>query len=80
MPGGCLRVDARMSLQTTDGALIYVSYGGIISVTPQNFARMAGGETLTSEDMYFITTPCFQTAHPQYAWLNHLQAVARWRG
>ena len=80
MPAGCLRVDARMSLQTTDGALIYVSYGGVISVTPQNFARMAGGETLTSEDMYFITTPCFQTAHPKYAWLNHVQAVGKVAG
>ncbi len=80
MPGGSLRVDARMSLQTGDGALIHVSYGGVISVKPENFARMSAGATLTAEDMYFIITPCFQTAHPQYAWLNHVQAVGKVAG
>src|SRR5262245_12824317 len=45
MPGGSLRVDARMTIATDDGALIYLTYGGVISIAPEDFARMAGGET-----------------------------------
>lgn len=77
MPGGSLRVDARMTLQTGDGALIHVSYGGVIAMSPENFARMQGGATLDATQMYFLTTPCFQTADPRYAWLNRVQAVGK---
>ena len=77
MPGGCFRIDARMLIRTADQALIYVSYGGVVSISQENFARMSGGGVLTAEDMYFLITPTFQTAHPKYAWLNHVQAVGR---
>jgi len=53
------------------------SHAGFISVTRENFERMAKGAVLTSADMYFITAPTFQTAHEKYAWLNHIQASAR---
>lgn len=77
MPGGGLRVDARMSLRTDDGADIYVQYGGVIAIAPADFARMAAGETLGAAEMYFITASVFQTADPRYAWLNHVQAVGK---
>ena len=66
-----------MTLQAGDGALIHASYGGVISITPENFARMAGGGELAADEMHFITTPCFQTAHPKYAWLNQVQAMGK---
>ena len=34
MPGGSLRVDARMSIATDDGAQIYVQYSGVIAIAP----------------------------------------------
>lgn len=77
MPGGSLQVDARMTLQTADGALIHARYGGVIVISPENFARMGGGGELAADEMYFVTTPCFQTAHPKYAWLNHVQGVGK---
>ncbi len=80
MPGGSLRVDARMIIRTDDEALIYASYSGVISVTPENFARMSAGDMLTEADMYFIITPVFQTAHRKYAWLNQVQAVGKVAG
>ncbi len=46
MPGGSLRVDARMSIATDDGAQIYAQYGGVIAIAPADFARMAAGDTL----------------------------------
>jgi hypothetical protein len=77
MPSGSLRVDARMTVRTDDGAVIDVAYGGVISVAQENFARMAAGATLTSDDMYFITTSTFQTSHERYGWLNHIQAIGK---
>lgn len=77
MPGGSFRIDARMVIRTAEQALIYVSYGGVVSVSQENFERMSAGETLTARDMYFLITPTFQTAHENYAWLNHVQAVGR---
>jgi Protein of unknown function (DUF3237) len=77
MPGGSLRVDARMSIATDDGARIHVRYGGVIVIAPADFARMAAGETLGPEEMYFITAPTFQTADSRYAWLNQVQAIGK---
>jgi hypothetical protein len=77
MPGGSLRVDARMSIATDDGAQIYVQYGGVIAIAPTDFARMAAGEILRAAEMYFVTAPTFQTADPRYAWLNQVQAIGK---
>jgi hypothetical protein len=77
MPGGSLRVDARMSLRTDDGADIYLQYGGVIAIAPADFARMAGGETLTADEMHFVTAPLFQTGDQRYGWLNRTQAIGK---
>ena len=77
MPGGSLRVDARMSIATDDGAQIYVQYGGVIAIAPADFARMAGGETLTADEMHFVTAPLFQTGDDRYGWLNRTQAIGK---
>ena len=77
MPGGALRVDARMSIATDDGAQIYLQYGGVIAIAPADFARMAAGGTLRTAEMYFVTAPTFQTADPRYAWLSQVQAIGK---
>jgi hypothetical protein len=77
MPGGSLRVDARMSIATDDGAQINVQYGGVIAIAPADFARMAAGETLSADEMHFVTAPLFRTGDERYAWLNRTQAVGK---
>lgn len=77
MPSGCLKVDARMALATDDGALILLTYGGVIRIAPPDFARMADGAALGTDEMYFITAPTFQTSHATYAWLNGIQAIGK---
>ena len=77
MPAGSLRLDVRATIQTDDGALIYISYNGVISQSPETAARFAQGEVLTAQDMYFITAPTMQTSAEQYAWLNHVQCVGK---
>jgi Protein of unknown function (DUF3237) len=77
MPGGSFRVDARMAIVTDDGTHIYVQFGGVIAIAPADFTRMAEGDTLTADEMHFITTPTFQTADSRYAWLNRTQAIGK---
>jgi hypothetical protein len=73
-----LRLDARATWQTQDGAKIYVSYTGVFrpySDGPKQFAR---GGTLTAEDraaLYFRTRPVFETGDARYAWLNGIVAI-----
>jgi|SRR5579859_472113 len=77
MPAGNAHLDVRLTLNTDDGHLIYVTYGGIISHSKDSFDRLMKGEVLTSKDFYFITAPIMQTASEKYAWVNHVQAVGK---
>ncbi|MEP7348425.1 MAG: DUF3237 domain-containing protein [Sphingorhabdus sp.] len=63
--GGIGKLDVRTTLQTDDGAIIYVHYNG-------RSVSDADGPILR-------TAPLFETAAPQYAWLNAVQAVAKGR-
>jgi hypothetical protein len=77
MPSGVLRLDVRATIQTDDGELIYVSYGGAIQCSKEQADRMNAGEQLKADDCYFITAPTFQTKSDKYGWLNAIQAVGK---
>ncbi len=77
MPGGALRLDVRATIKTDDGALVYLTYNGIISRSRDIADRMAKGEVMTSADQYFITAPTMQTSSEKYSWLNHVQCVGK---
>jgi hypothetical protein len=64
-PEGTAVLDIRFCLETPEGALITVQGGG-----RTNSATFAQGSPI-----YFA--PTFEASHPQYAWLNRVQAVAR---
>ena len=73
---GIVEVSARYTLQTDDGALIYISNWGLRRGPPAVIARLAAGETVDAGEYYFRTTPVFETGAPGYAWLNGIVAVA----
>ena len=50
MPGGSFRVDVRGTIKTDDGALVYITYGGVISYPKESLERLVKGEVLTSKD------------------------------
>ena len=77
MPSGVLRLDVRGTIQTDDGELIYVSYGGAIQCSKEQVDRLNAGGQLKADDCYFITAPTFQTKSDKYAWLNAVQAVGK---
>ena len=78
MPSGAMRLDVRATLKTDDGALIYISYNGVMQHSAASGEKLNKGELLTTKDIpYFITAPTFQTSAPKYAWLNNVQAIGK---
>lgn len=60
---GSMRLDVRLVLETHDGALVYMTYGGV-------------GITEADGSISLRTAPLFETADDRYSWMNRLQAVA----
>ena len=75
-PDGITAVEARYTLQTDDGALIYVDNRGLRHGPEAVMARMAAGESVDPTLYYFRTTPFFETGSADYQWLNGIVAVA----
>ena len=59
--------DAR---RTKVGALVYVVNTGVRFGPPEVMARIANGEIVDPNDVYFRTTPRFETAAPEHQWLT----------
>lgn len=72
---GTVRLEARYTLRTRDGALIYVRNRGVRAGSPDVLARLARGEAVDPAQYYFRTVPEFETGAPAYAWLNDLVAI-----
>jgi len=72
---GSFQQDARLGLQTDDGAVISMSYRGIRHSAPDVAARLARGEAVDAADYYLRTAPFFETAAERYAWLNTIVSV-----
>ena len=73
---GIVEVDARYTLETDDGALIYITNWGLRHGPPEVIRRLSAGERVDPDEYYFRTTPKFETGAAAYAWLNGLIAVA----
>lgn len=56
-------LDVRITLETDDGAIIYMTYKGVV-------ARSDSG-------LYWRVTPMFNTSSEEYDWLNHKVFVGK---
>src|SRR4029079_4865749 len=74
--GGVLELDFRATLRTDDGALIAMRSFGLRHGPADVIAALGRGEHVDPNRYYFRTTVRFETAHPAYAFLNRLVAVA----
>ena len=72
---GVAHLDARYTLQTDDGALIYVRNEGYRHGPAEVIARVAAGEAVDPALYYMRTTPWFETGDARYAWLNRVVCV-----
>jgi hypothetical protein len=72
---GTAVLEARYTIETGDGALVYVRNLGYRHGPPEVLAAIARGEAVDPARYYFRTTPTFETAAPALAWLNRTVAV-----
>ena len=72
---GTAILEARYTLRTDDGALIYVKNNGFRHGPPEVLAAIARGEQVDPIKYYFRATPTFETGDKKYAWLNRIICV-----
>ena len=76
---GVLNLDVRLTLETDDGATIYMIYRGYRHGPEEVIERLNRGEDVDPSEYYFRTAPMFETASEKYAWLNSVVCVATGR-
>jgi hypothetical protein len=73
---GVADLDARYTLETTDGALIYVRNRGYRHGPKEVLEQIAAGKTVDPSLYYMRATPWFETGDVRYAWINGIVCVA----
>ena len=67
---GVAELEARYTLRTDDGALIFVRNYGLRHGPREVIAALAAGETVDPASYYFRGATFFETAAARYAWLT----------
>lgn len=76
---GVLRLDVRATLETDDGARIYVQYPGVLVINDKVTAALESGASTEFGDADFFTQPRFETGDERYEWLNRVVAIGEGR-
>jgi len=66
---GFTRLEARYVARLDDGSVIYIENCGVRFGPPEAMARITPGEPVDPAQIYFRSTPRFETAAPAYQWL-----------
>jgi hypothetical protein len=85
LPGGCdwlllrsdgvLELDLRITLETEDHALIFMTFQGLRHGPPDAIAALGRGEIVNPAAYYFRTLPKFETSAEKYAFLNRIITI-----
>jgi hypothetical protein len=73
---GVMELDVRLTIEATDGSHIYVSYKGMRHGPKEVMDKMAAGEAVDPELVYFRVAPVFETSAESHDWLNRHLFVA----
>jgi Protein of unknown function (DUF3237) len=71
----CVKLDVRLLLKTTDGALIVMTYQVLRHGPPAVMQALDRGETVDPASYYFRLSGLFETAASKYDWLNRVIAI-----
>jgi len=74
-PDRVLELDLRITLETDDHALIYMTFQGLRHGPPDAIAALGRGEVVDPASYYFRTLPRFETSSDAYAFLNRIITV-----
>ena len=67
---GTADLEARYTLKTDDGVLIYIQNKGVRHAKPEVLARLAKGEKVDPSEYYMRTSATFEVAEGKYPWLS----------
>jgi hypothetical protein len=67
-------LDARMTIETHDGAFIYIAYTGVGDLGEDGYQKFLRGEL--PRTLQLRSVPRCHTAHPNYLWLNRVQCLS----
>jgi hypothetical protein len=70
-----LELDLRITLETDDQALIYMTFQGLRHGPADVIAALGRGEVVDPTRYYFRTVPRFETSAETYGFLNRIVAV-----
>jgi hypothetical protein len=73
---GTADLEARYTLKTHDGVLIYIQNKGVRHAKPEVLARLAKGEKVETSEYYMRTAATFEVAAGRYEWLTKCVVVA----
>lgn len=76
-PNGNWKLDVRLLMITDDGEPILCTYNGVLRMDPGLNERIASGESIPGSEIYFRSSPYFETASKKYGWLNDILAIGR---
>ena len=71
---GIAVLDVKATIETNDGALIFVYYHGTIDLGEDGYSRFMVGD-LPPGPFVARASPRLVTSHPRYLWLNRLYCV-----
>jgi len=68
-PNGLTELEAKYAFEMDDGAIVYIENLGICFGPKQLLDKIARGETVGPELIYFRSVPKFETGAEKYRWL-----------
>ena len=71
----CIKLDVRLVLRTTDGALIVMTDQCLRAGPPSVIEKLDKGEAVDAGSYYFRMNPVFETSAPKYDWMNRMIAI-----
>lgn len=74
-PDGVTTLDVRIVLQTDDGVTIGLTYRGLRHGPAAVMEKVNSGQWVDPSEYYFRTAINFETASPEYAWLNGIIGI-----
>jgi hypothetical protein len=72
---GSTTLDVRLVLRTRNEALITMTYKGVRHGSADVLDRIEKGEVVDPSSYYFRINPLFETAAPEYSWINRIVAI-----
>ena len=74
---GSWRLDVRFSILLDDGHYALISYTGVVRMSDEQLEKGLNEGGVDIDQVYFCSTPYFETISEKYSWLNDFVFIAK---